>query len=129
MRRMSEKTCTCSTPKPNFTAPCDTITSNKMNFDASSYPYTCPSGYTCTYSWDFGQSGGTTTNANTATPAHTYTSSGTFPVTLTMTAVGGGSASVTKSVTTCTVNQPPTCGRTAFVYTTRQYSVLYRHII
>ena len=105
-----------STPRPNFTAQCDTITSNKMNFDASSYSNTCPDGYTCTYSWDFGQSGGTTTNANTSTPTHTYTSSGSFSVTLTMTAAGGGSASVTKSLTTCTVNQPPACGRTAIFY-------------
>jgi len=103
-------------PRPNFVAPCDTTTSNKINFDASST--TCLAGYTCSYSWDFGQSGGTTTNAATASPTHTYTSSGTYPVTLTVTAAAAValSGSVMKSVPTCIANQAPTCGRTAIVY-------------
>lgn len=56
-----------------------------------------------TYRWEFGDSGGTTSDAEA--PTHAYTSGGTFHVTLTATDDKGLSGSVTKDVV---VNRPPT---------------------
>ncbi len=78
-----------------------------VGFNASaSY---CQSG-NCSYSWDFGQTGGTTTGGGTATPTHTYTSGGTFNVTLTVTDNVNSTTDVkTASITVSAPATPPTC--------------------
>jgi PKD repeat protein len=92
-------------PTPKFKATNDAVTSLKVNFDATDT--VCGSGV-CTYSWNYGQTGGTTTGDGTVTPSHTYTSTGTFNVTLTVTDTGfGTSASITKPVMPINVAPPP----------------------
>ncbi len=104
-------------PTASFTGTCDTTTSGLMIYNATSS--TCPSG-SCTYGWNFGGSG-TATGGTTATPTFQYASSGTYTVTLTVTdnAPGGASAQQQYSFTTCTVNQPPTCGRSSVKFGTQ----------
>ncbi len=83
-----------------------------VSFNASAS--VCPTGQTCSYTWDFGQTGGTTTGGTTATPTHTYTSGGSFNVSLT---VAGTSTQSVKdaSVTVTAPATAPTCSFTTTV--------------
>jgi len=99
----------------NFTWTRDLTTSLKVSFAASG----CPTGDTCTYAWDFGQTGGTTTDGTTATPTHTYTSLPVFPatsftvtVTITDTTKGWTSEPFSKSVVPFIRNTAPVVSNT-----------------
>ena len=73
-----------------------------VNVDASAS--TCPTGGTCTYSWDFGDSG----TGSGQTTSHTYGSEGTYTVTLTVTdTTHNTSATASQSVTVSQPNRPP----------------------
>jgi mono/diheme cytochrome c family protein len=82
-------------PLPAFTWNTDSITSYKINFDASSTlcPPLAPG---CDYSWDFGDG---TTGAGTAA-SHTYADATDRTVTLTVTAIGYSTAAATSRVVT-----------------------------
>lgn len=96
------------TPLPRFTWLTDTVTSFKVNFDASATecpPATLGIG-TCNYTWDFGD-GGTGTGVSAS---HTY--AGITPVTVTLTVDTNGTFNTTAStslpVTPASVNHVPT---------------------
>jgi PKD repeat protein len=97
-------------PAAAFSWSADAITSFKINFSASG----CPIGDTCTYSWDFGQAGGTTTGETTATPSHTYTDAiaKTITLVITDTTTGGISKPYSKSVLPVSRNIAPVASRT-----------------
>ena len=82
--------------------------SNTVNFDASST--VCPSGGTCTYSWNFGDA--TTDNSNRVTLSHSYSTAaaGVNSYTATLTVVNTSSAVLRPETRTetVTVNIPPT---------------------
>lgn len=82
----------------------DSVTSFKVNFDASNS--TCPLGATCNYSWTFGD--GQTGSGKTV--SHTYANGTSQTVTLTIDTNGTyyTEASASQIVTPTVVNQPPT---------------------
>ncbi len=63
-----------------------------------------PEGQIASYEWDFGD--GSVDTGSSAT--HSYTSAGTYGVTLTVTDGAGNTATVTRTLTVRTPNQPPT---------------------
>jgi hypothetical protein len=94
-------------PIANFTSSPDTTVAYKVNFSAASS--VCPTGHTCSYSWDFGGLG---TGTGIAT-SYEFGSGATVAVTLTVTTNAYTSASITKNVTPSTVNAAPVCSGTA----------------
>ncbi len=73
-----------------FTSNC---TNYACSFDGSAS--SVPSGTITGYAWNFGDA----TSASGVTPSHTYLAPGVYPVTLTVTASGGGTASASHNVT------------------------------
>jgi len=63
-----------------------------------------PEGQIASYEWDFGD--GSVDTGSSAT--HSYTTAGTYDVTLTVTDGAGNTATVTRTLTVRTPNQPPT---------------------
>ncbi len=78
-----------STPIPNFTA---NQTSSCLTPFTVNFTSTAPAGVT--YSWDFGDAGPGSTEAN---PSHTYTAEGSYTVTLTATTSEGCAGTVSKA--------------------------------
>lgn len=100
-------------PVARFTAMHSTTTSYMVNFNAETTTCGNTGCLPCTYSWDFGQTGGTsscTTGTTCITPHHYYTSAGSFSVELTVTDNCGASDTATRQVGAAEVNQAPTVG-------------------
>jgi PKD repeat protein len=96
-----------SKPTASFTAAPDSTVTFKVNFSAAGS--VCPTGYTCTYAWDFTNDGINDVTGSSVTASNTYGSDATVMVKLTVTTNAGTSASVTKAVTPAAVNRAPVC--------------------
>jgi RHS repeat-associated protein len=79
-------------PVANAGGPYSASAGQSVHFDASRS--TAPAGQTLTYNWIFGDG----TTATGVSPIHTYASAGTYSISLTVTASGGGSATVSATI-------------------------------
>ncbi len=96
---------------PLFTWTASATTSLLVDFNAGAS--VCPSGSTCTYAWDFGD----TTTGSGVTASHTYASASSVLVKLTITATDGNgfatTASLGKTVTPNAINHAPVASATS----------------
>ena len=80
------------------------LSKNGLTVNADGSVSTCPTGDTCAYSWDFGDSA----TGSGQTTSHTYGSAGTYTITLTVTdTTHNTSATASQSVTVTQPNRPP----------------------
>jgi hypothetical protein len=92
---------------PSFVWTVDAATSYQINFDAATT--ICPTGYTCSYAWDFGDSTGSTG----VTVSKQYANPSPVDVKLTVTVDGFTTGrSITKTVTPVFVNHAPVAAAT-----------------
>ena len=92
-----------SSPAANFSTNVNYSASYTLDFNAAAS--VCPAGYSCSYSWDFDADSVEDAAGSNAT--ETFAGTGPYPVTLTVTAAGGSSDSVTKNVSPVAINAAP----------------------